>query len=329
MRRSGWYNLTVAGAAGGRGPCNLYYGRGAVLKVTAYLTAGQDAAILVGQKGTGHCSVNSSYKSCKEVPMNANESENCFGVSEEENLLSGTGGGGGGASLVVLLNETKLAGLPLVISGGGGGSGWPLYRVPATEFSNESLMSGSGKNGEVTGCDIFCIFRPGVGSGWNGNPSSLMSVDGHSFIMGDDFAEGGIPCCSGFEADGGFGGGGGGCIFGGGGGGGYTGGSVLGDLSGAPGESGTSFMANSSSGKKVILLDFHTNSDTSFVEIVPVDCGCTGSCMMYESDQFECVCPENSVLAPDQSDCYNGMFCSVVTDLDYQSSLQWLPFHTI
>ena len=36
-------------------------------------------------------------------------------------------------------------------------------------------------------------------------------------------------------------------------------------------------MANTSSGKEVILLDFHTNNDTGFVEIVPVDCGCTGS----------------------------------------------------
>ena len=326
MRRSGWYNLTVAGAAGGRGLCSLYYGRGAVLKVTAYLTAGQDAAILVGQKGTGPCDVDPSLELCQEDPMNVNESENCFNLLFEEAGFFGEGGGGGGASLVVLLNETKLAGLPLVMSGGGGGSG-PPYCDPVPvllpiEFLNGSLLSGSGENGGCTTLDDdACSFRPGVGSGWKGNSSSLMSVDGQGFIMGDDFAVGGLPCFANFETYGGFGGGGGGC-FEGGGGGGYTGGSVFVDLCFVHGEGGTSFVANTSSGKEVILLDFHTNNDTGFVEIVPVDCGCTGSCVMYESDQFGCVCPENSVLAPDQSDCYNGMFCSVVTDLDYQSSLQ-------
>ena len=120
VRRSGRYNLTVAGAAGGRGLCSLYYGRGAVLKVTAYLTAGQDAAILVGQKGTGPCDVDPSHELCLKPPVNVNESENC---SSLWNMTVVDSGGGGGASLVVLLNVDTLVGLPLVMSGGGGGSG--------------------------------------------------------------------------------------------------------------------------------------------------------------------------------------------------------------
>ena len=329
MRRSGWYNLTVAGAAGGRGLCNFYYGRGAVLKVTAYLTAGQDAAILVGQKGTGPCDVDPSHEPCQKVPINVTESVSCI----FNNLLMPFGGGGGEASLVVLLNETKLVGLPLVMSGGGGGSGPVALFYDIDQNSNNingslpNMSFGSGRNGEDIGCatldHIACLFRPGVGSGWKGNSSSLKSVDGQGFIMGDDFAVGGLPCCASFETHGGFGGGGGGCIEGGGGGG-YTGGSVF--IEALDGEGGTSFVANSFSGKEVILRHFYTNNDTGFVEIVPEDCGCTGSCVMYESDQFECVCPENSMLAPDQSDCYNGMFCSVVTDLDI---FFYSDFHSI
>ena len=324
VKRSGWYNLTVAGAAGGRGLCNLYYGRGAVLKVTAYLTAGQDAAILVGQKGTGPCDVDSSHELCLKPPVNVNESEYCTSLWNMTVVDSGgRGGGGGGASLVVLLNETNLAGLPLVMSGGGGGSG-ALYlngTIPVNALrnilnANDSMVSGRGNSGEVLTCSAYgvCTYgselsiRPGVGSGWEGDPS-LLVVDGHCFNRGDDFAEGGMPCSNGFETYGGFGGGGGGC-GGGGGGGGYTGGFAVKNTPLAPGEGGYSFvLANISSGEEVILQSFYINNDAhGFVDIVPEDCGCTGSCVMYESDQFECMCPENSVLAPDQSDCYkNGM----------------------
>ena len=99
VRRSGRYNLTVAGAAGGRGLCSLYYGRGAVLKVTAYLTAGQDAAILVGQKGTGPCDVDPSHELCLKPPVNVNESENCSSLWNMTVVDSG-GGGGEGEGLV-------------------------------------------------------------------------------------------------------------------------------------------------------------------------------------------------------------------------------------
>ena len=324
VRRSGWYNLTVAGAAGGRGLCSLYYGRGAILKVTAYLTAGQNATILVGQKGTGPCDVDPSHELCLKPPVNVNESGNCSSLWWNANMTDSGGGGGGGASLVVLLNVDTLVGLPLVMSGGGGGSG-ALYlngSIPVEmlrNISDASMLPGSGNNGEVFTCIDYgdCTggtklsIRPGVGSGWKGD-RSILAVDGHSFNIDDDFAEGGLPCSSDSETYGGFGGGGGGC-GGGGGGGGYTGGSAIENTPLAPGGRGTLFVANSSSGEEVILLDSYTNDDVhGFVEIVPVDCGCIGSCVVYESEQFECVCPENSVLAPDQSDCYNGMSLKAV-----------------
>ena len=35
------------------------------------------------------------------------------------------------------------------------------------------------------------------------------------------------------------------------------------------------------------------------------DCGCVYECVVYEEeDQFECLCPNNTQLAPDLSDCY-------------------------
>ena len=337
MRRSGWYNLTVAGAAGGRGLCSLYYGRGAVLKVTAYLTAGQDAVILVGQKGAGPCDVDPSHELCLNPPVNVVESENCSRVWESKTAelfahFSGGGAGGGASAVVLLRNDTELEDPPLVMSGGGAGTG-AMYShrfftvfYNATENLSEAIQIGldgkeltyyvmynTGESGEVYICDDFgCVdsdkptFRPGVGGGWKSRASmTYWSFDGGSFTDLEP-ASGGHQCTTGpfEEVNGGFGGGGGGCS-GGGGGGGYTGGAAVRDTPLGCGEGGFSFVANSSSGKEVVLLDSYTNDDAhGFVEIVPVDCGCTGSCVVYESDQFECVCPENSVLAQDQSDCY-------------------------
>ena len=356
VRRSGWYNLTVAGAAGGRGLCSLSYGRGAVLKVTAYLTAGQSAAILVGQKGTGPCDVSPLHELCLKPPESVEESENCSDLwwSSDSTLIQHTlihgGGGGGGASAVTLLqqNAIELEVLPLVMSGGGGGNGASYNHSSFSSVFNvtnvleiiQHHLDGdtaldvtpelnNGGNGILLSCDYYncdsaevqkVVVRPGVGGGWNGTaPAS--KTDGGSFkatgargaggTAEGDFALGGEQCIDVVfeEVNGGFGGGGGGC-GGGGGGGGYTGGSTVENTPWAYGEGGYSFVANGSSDKEVIVLDSYVNADAlhGFVEIVPVDCGCTGSCVMYESDQFECVCPENTVLAPDQSDCYNSMF---------------------
>ena len=338
VRRSGRYNLTVAGAAGGRGLCNLYYGRGAVLKVTAYLTAGQDAAILVGQKGTGPCDMGPSHELCLKPPVNVSESENCSRVWENDSAelfvrFSGGGAGGGASGVVLLRNDTELEDLPLVMSGGGAGTGATYDTLAydtyynATENLSEAIQIeldgkevsyyvayNTGKGGEVYSCINFdCkndiagpTLRPGVGGGWKSRTSmTFLSFDGGSFTDLEP-ASGGHQCTTGLfeKVNGGFGGGGGGC-GGGGGGGGYTGGAVVRDTPLGCGEGGFSFVANIFSGKEV---DFCTNSGTGFVEIIPVDCGCIGTCVVYESDQFVCVCPENSVLAPDQNDCYkNGM----------------------
>ena len=50
------YNVTIAGAAGGRGLCNSEYGRGLVQHGQLTISdTGFDYLILVGQRGLGPC----------------------------------------------------------------------------------------------------------------------------------------------------------------------------------------------------------------------------------------------------------------------------------
>jgi hypothetical protein len=42
-----------------------------------------------------------------------------------------------------------------------------------------------------------------------------------------------------------------------------------------------------------------------YVDIVAADCGCVYGCLVHErQDQFECLCPSSTLLAPDLNDCY-------------------------
>ena len=52
---------------------------------------------------------------------------------------------------------------------------------------------------------------------------------------------------------------------------------------------------------------FFHNDGHGYVQIVASNCGCVGECAVYdEMDEFECVCPNNTLLAPDLSDCFEG-----------------------
>ena len=109
------------------------------------------------------------------------------------------------------------------------------------------------------------------------------------------------------EVDGGFGGGGGEC-GGGGGGGGYTGGAVLDYDNDIPGGGGHSVYVQYPS----LLIhsesvEYSFNDDDGYVEIVPANCNCSGTCAVNETeDTFECFCPDNTTLAQDGFDCYYG-----------------------
>ena len=143
-------------------------------------------------------------------------------------------------------------------------------------------------------------------------------VDGKLLSQQNNFAEGGSDCSSSLQTIdshvfsgvfGGYGGGGGGCGSGGGGGG-YTGGHVLENFPDTPGSGGDAgvFDLNEDCGILVTnLIDFRNNDDDGYVEIVESNCECAGQCKVFtEEGQFECSCPNGTLLAEDMSDCYQS-----------------------
>ena len=359
--RAGLYNITVAGAAGGRGLCNPEVGLGIVQKIQVELSPRYELLVLVGQRGLGPCSIDTPPAVCSFVPTRTDEIEECFNqwfnfanTSEHgpEILANVGGGGGGGASMVWprLLGEDgdgEVTELPLVISGGGGGSSMVLtysctvqdlglrdyitfdrddqwiYRVFLSAQSDTYNPRLGHQMEGVRGFRDPSILRQvnaGTGGGWSSVAGApLGEMDGGLLSDAKGFAGGGIDCATLLEEDfdipftgmyGGFGGGGGGC-GGGGGGGGYTGGSVLWNGSivskKVPGSGGHSYYGAAPPANLNITYFGYIQNDgrDGYVEIVPADCGCAFECVV-EEDQFECLCPSDAQLAPDQSDCFRG-----------------------
>ncbi len=127
------YRITVVGAAGGRGLCNIGSGRGLIVTQDRYISEGSQFLVLVGQRGLGPCSagVDPDYPLCQDPPTTIEESANCTRewLTESSGLHFRQfvgGGGGGGASMVwsVFPNQTinDLEFFPLIVAGGGGGS---------------------------------------------------------------------------------------------------------------------------------------------------------------------------------------------------------------
>ena len=168
--------------------------------------------------------------------------------------------------------------------------------------------------------------RPNVNAGAGGGllqepERPVTDIDGNLLgPPGSSFAEGGSDCASllsfsGFQTRplevvyGGFGGGGGGC-GGGGGGGGVSGGAVVQRGIDIPGGGGYSVFFGAANELNIQNGGVHTglNFDSyGYVDIVPSDCGCVHDCDLDEiAEKFECLCPNDTQLAPDLSDCYNG-----------------------
>ena len=128
-----------------------------------------------------------------------------------------------------------------------------------------------------------------------------------------NFAQGGVDCGRSSsdlqffeEVNGGFGGGGGEC-GGGGGGEGFTGGAVLRVGNYIPGGGGHSGVVRSKELPILSGVSIFYNEDEGYVDIVPANCNCTGYCAVNETeDVFECFCPNDTQLAQDGFDCFNG-----------------------
>ena len=203
--RSGSYQITAIGAAGGNGPSSTA-GAGARMIGTFSLSQGQKLRIAVGQTGATHTSLN---------------------------------GGGGGGSFVMRETGSATSDI-LVIAGGGGGGGYTnngTTRNANTGTSSQPGWTGntnvSLNNGQSSGNGGLC--NDGSGGGGGGltgdGGSSLRSTDVTAGKGGKSFINGlvaGSAIQSSQRMDGGFGGGGSGdwnYWTGAGGGGGYSGGS--------------------------------------------------------------------------------------------------------
>ena len=352
------YNVTVAGATGGRGLCSPLVGRGVVIHAQAEFEEGLRMLVLVGQRGQGSCEF-------KETPTDSP----CFYLTSENDdatrcnatwwneLLSSAGysnaldvyrhtggGGGGGASMIRLEKEGGLQIFPYIVAGGGGGGAavLDLDFIDTVNFThaNKAVTKSEiyqefidGKRNEI---DLVLSDRlsqrgfvaqvspdewtAGVGGGYLSGSETVRRIDGSQLLFEDAFAEGGIDCdTSSFfpttvtPENGGFGAGGGGC-GGGGGGGGHTGGTIVGAGNFVPGGGGYSFRAEGSMGPEILGYDLNGDGD-GYVDIVAADCGCVYECVVYEEeDQFECLCPNYTHLAPDLSDCYYSelKYCIII-----------------
>ena len=343
------YNVTIAGAAGGRGLCNIHSGLGRTLQFQVRLTPDYELLVMVGQKGKSPCENFPGHSLCQTPPINETNAAQCnqswyelISDNETDDLIYRlTGGGGGGGASMLRARNVERGGLltePIAVAGGGGGSSAILDYIAAAELIRMETSEPSENvppeqlyqyhlNARLSsytdvhqGFNFTRGYRPslqlsvvsGAGGGWHQILTSS-DTDGKSISQSRGFAEAGFDCGRLFgnsetfkEVDGGFGGGGGEC-GGGGGGGGYTGGAVLQIDNYVPGGGGHSVLFSSQDIPILGSLRPFFNDGDGFVNIVPANCNCTGTCAVNEADDtFECLCPNNTNLALDRFDCYHG-----------------------
>ena len=127
------YNVTIAGAAGGRGLCNIHFGHGRIMDFQVQLTPEYELLVMVGQKGQSPCDNPADHPLCYYPPQNLEEADLCNqswynmtrGSALDNLMYFYSGGGGGGGASMLRAQEIKnglLSSDPIVISGGGGGT---------------------------------------------------------------------------------------------------------------------------------------------------------------------------------------------------------------
>ena len=261
----------------------------------------------------------------------------------------GGGAGGGGTLVRARRRDTKVFdNFPIVIVGGGGGTPAVLnYDVVedigaqniflSNHIAYQSFTNGQSRTNDrdhgIAGARGFRFSSAttiaGAGGGFSVGLLQSINVDGGALGRAQDFAEGGFDCTPSFldaggdipyfGVYGGFGGGGGAC-GGGGGGGGYSGGAVLDVGVTIPGGGGFSYLGDTfSTSFSVNEIGFgllNRERDSGYVEIILANCGCVYECVMNTTeDQFECLCPNDTQLAPGLSDCFASKF-NVTFDMD-------------
>ncbi len=254
-------------------------------------------------------------------------------------MHNGGGGGGGGSMILPRIAETnQFLPLPLVIAPGGGGASAILdYDFLADSLSGNFSFPRNVSNEEIYRfhtmghADQYYLIWPegargerlnenepttsGSGGGWRAVLElEELLVDGRLLSQPTNFAQGGFDCSSRLElldanvfteVFGGYGGGGGGCGSGGGGGG-YTGGHVVSNDNRISGSGGDLGFFNDSLSALSLEENFQNDGD-GYVEIVESNCECAGQCKVFtEEGQFECSCPNSTLLAEDGSDCYQS-----------------------
>ena len=302
-----------------------------IVSTQVELTPETTLIILVGQNGgSPFCSSSDYFPWCEGPPLSLESALECSNVWFDnineiapEIFSESGGGGGGGASMIrVIRGRDDVATYPLIIVGAGGGSSAIMTndtlgvihseRSLISEELDQAYMdakvpdvnSHGGERGTTNVNDT--ILRSGVGGGYIYDMpySQPKVVDGGNLF---DEPIGGDECFMGqkpfLRAVGGYGGGGGGC-GGGGGGGGFTGGDVLGTGNTFPGGGGISYVGNFSTHLNFVEY-FISNRSYGYVDIVAADCNCAHVCAVHsEQNEYECLCLNNTRLAPDLNDCY-------------------------
>jgi hypothetical protein len=207
---TGCYVIEAAGAQGGHG--GGPGGKGARLKGTFYLHAGEILQIVVGQQGLAG-----------DTPHQP------------------AAGGGGGSFVWSGVRGMPLPPLPLLAAGGGGGGAGGAGLVSVAGGDGAAPGGRDGHGGEADGADFH--YSGGGGAGWRtqgARGSSPTFAEGGTQWAG---GKGANYCCN-VGGAGGFGGGGGGAFLGSGsgGGGGFSGGGG-GTQAGPGGGGGGSFNA--------------------------------------------------------------------------------------
>ena len=227
--REGVYNVTLAGAAGGRGLCNVHIGRGRVMDFQIQLSTDYELLVMVGQRGQSPCDNPSDHPLCQSPPKSEEEADKCdqswYNVTEGNVLYNFSGGGGGeGASMIRARNiqTGDLLSEPIAVAGGGGGTAAILnynntvnllkmhsifeldryllsleqlyeYHINARNFYVTDLIHGindtRGYRPPTLSPDL-----PGAGGGWLISPTTTSKTDGQSLSQPIDFARGGLDC---------------------------------------------------------------------------------------------------------------------------------------